>query len=103
MQQMVSRTHVSQEIVSYIVSLIRKTREHPQILRGASPRATLAVVSVSKALARLHGRDFVIPQDVQNAFPQTVAHRLELNAKASSIPVEQVLQSVMQAVAAPRI
>ena len=57
MQNAVSSTYVSQEIVRYVVSLVRSTREHPKIERGASPRATLAVVSMAKSMARLRGRD----------------------------------------------
>lgn len=103
MQELVAQTYLSQEIVSYIVNLVQATRVHPLLERGASPRATLAVVAMSKALARLHGRDYVVPEDVRSAFPQTVAHRLELNAKAKDRSMDFVLRSIMQAVPAPKL
>ncbi len=103
MQDAVARTYLSQEIVAYIVSLIQATRVHPLLERGASPRATLAVVSMAKALACLHGRDYVVPDDVRSAFPQIVSHRLELSARAKDRPIENVLSSILQAVPAPRL
>lgn len=103
MQELVSQTYVSQDVVTYAVNLIQATRTHPLIERGASPRATLAVVAMSKALARLHGRDYAVPEDVRSAFAQTVAHRLELNAKALERSVDFVLQAILQAVAAPQL
>ena len=73
----VENTHVSQEIAQYVVELLDATRRSDKLLRGGSPRATLAVVSMSKAVARLRGRDYVIPRDVQEVFVNTVAHRLQ--------------------------
>ncbi len=103
MQELVAQTYISPEIVRYIVTLVQATRTDPMIIRGASPRATLAVASIAKALARLYGRDFVIPEDVQNAYPATLAHRIELSAKAGSQTTEQVLMKLLQSVSAPKI
>ncbi len=103
MQETVAQTYVAQEIVAYIVNLIDATRRHPLLERGASPRATLAVVAMAKSMARLHGRDYVIPKDVQEVFAQTVAHRLERSAKAGEQGVGEILQAVLQAVPAPRL
>ena len=103
MQEQVSQTYLSQEIVAYIVNLIQATRTHPFVERGASPRATLAVVAMSKSLARLHGRDYVVPDDVRAAFAQTVAHRIELNDRARECSVEQVLQAILHAIPAPKM
>ena len=103
MQEQVAQTYMSHEIVSYIVNLTQATRIHPMLERGASPRATLAVVSMAKSLARLHGRDYVVPKDVQDAFPQTVSHRLELNGKAREQGIDLILQNILQTVPAPRL
>ena len=84
LQQMVDSTHVSQAVVEYAVALISATRNHPEILRGASPRATLAVVAMAKSIAQLHGRDYVIPADIRDVFAVTVAHRLILTSQAES-------------------
>lgn len=103
MQEIVAQTYISPEVMRYIVTLVQATRSNAMILRGASPRATLAVASISKALARLYGRDFVIPEDVQNAYPATLAHRIELSAKAGNQTPEQILLKLLQAVPAPKI
>jgi len=105
MQQQVADTYVSAEVVAYVVELIGATRTSEYILQGASPRATLAVIAMSKAIAQLRGRDYVIPKDVQEVFVPTVAHRLLLNTKAvgQNLSAEAILQTLVQQVAAPRL
>ncbi len=105
MQQVVADTHMHRSIVAYIVNLIDATRNHPQILRGASPRATLCLVSMSKAVAQLSGRDYVIPTDVMQAFRKCIPHRLQLTAKAEggSITVDQILSDILGQVKAPQV
>lgn len=82
LQQTVNTTYMKESIVTYIVTLIQQTRQHPMLVRGASPRATLAVATMARAAAFMNGRDFVVPADVQTVFAGTVAHRLQLNAEA---------------------
>ena len=103
MQETVAQTYVSQEIVAYIVDLIHATRREPLLERGASPRATLAVVAMAKSIAQLRGRDYVVPKDVQEVFVQTVAHRLERNAKAGEQEVGDILQAILQKMPAPKL
>ena len=82
MQNEVAETFVHKAVVEYIVKLISATRQSDDILRGASPRATLAVTSMAKAVAQLKGRDYVVPADVREVFVWTVAHRLLLSPYA---------------------
>ena len=105
MQQEVQSTYLSQEIVGYVVRLIGATRENPWLERGASPRGTLAVIAMAKSVARLRGRDNVVPQDVQEVFTHTNAHRLILNPKAQGqgMTAHQVLRELLQSVPAPRL
>ena len=105
LQQMVADTYVSPDVVNYIVSLIAATRNHPMILRGASPRATLAVTAMAKACARLRGRDFVIPEDVQGVLVNTLSHRLLLSAAAETknISARQLLAGILTSVKAPQL
>ena len=100
LRQAVARTHVSEAVVSYIVELIGATRNHEDILRGASPRATLAVTAMAKAVARLRGRDYVIPGDVREVFVHTVAHRLVLSARAEGKDksAEMILRELLEQV-----
>ena len=105
LQEEVARTFVGQDVVGYIVALIGATRKHEHILRGASPRATLSVTAMAKAIAKLRGRDYVIPKDVQEVFTHTVAHRLLLTARAEgmALTAEQVLGQILESVSAPRL
>ena len=104
-QNQVSATYISEAVVGYIVSLIAATRHHEDLLRGASPRATLSVTAMAKAIARLRGRDYVIPGDVREVFVNTVAHRLQLSpaAEARDLTQEAVAEKILAAVKAPAL
>ena len=102
LQELVSATYISEPIADYIVRLIDATRHHPDILRGASPRATLSVTSVAKAVAQLRGRDYVTPGDVQEVFLNTVAHRLLLTPKAEeTADIRKLLKDILHQIPAP--
>lgn len=105
LQDTVEKTFISDSVVGYIVRLVGATRTDPELQRGASPRATLAVASMSKSIAQLRGRDYVVPADVREVFVQCVAHRLLLTPRAQTQGVtgEQVLQRILEAVPAPRL
>ena len=105
MQEQASRVYMKEEIVDYAVSLVGATRNHPLILRGASPRATLSVTAMAKAVAYSQGRDYVVPKDVQAVFVNTVAHRLLMTpeAEAKGITPDSVLEQIQSTAAAPRI
>jgi len=105
MQDAVEATFVSDAVVTYIVNLIVATRQNEDLLRGASPRATLAVTAMAKAVARLRGRDYVVPADVKEVFAHTVAHRLILTPKAESLgkTPETILHAIVDSVHAPRL
>lgn len=105
MQEAVAQTHVSTDVVKYIVELITATRRHEDIARGASPRATLAVTAMSKAVAQLRGRDYVIPKDVQEVFVSVITHRLLMSQRAEGkgLTAEQVLNQILTGVDAPKL
>ena len=105
LQDTVEKTFISDSVVGYIVRLVGATRTDPELQRGASPRATLAVAAMSKAIAQLRGRDYVVPTDVREVFVQCVSHRLLLTPRAQTQGVtgEQVLQRILEAVPAPRL
>ncbi len=105
LQDSVERTFISDTVVGYIVRLIGATREDSEILRGASPRATLAVASMAKAIAQLRGRDYVIPGDVREVFIQCVEHRLILTPRAQTqgATAQQVLQRILETIPTPRL
>ena len=105
LRELVDQVFIDEEVLAYIVRLIRSTREHPQLLQGASPRASIAVAALSRATAFLRGRDFVIPEDVQYIWTDAVAHRLLLPAGAvgGAERLRQIAGEVMNRVHPPRI
>ena len=105
MQNEAASVYMKPELVDYAVSLIGATRSHPLILRGASPRATLSLTAMAKAVAYVQRRDYVVPKDLQVTFPQTIAHRLLLapEADARQITAERILQDILAQTPAPRL
>ena len=105
LQECVEETFVNEAVVQYIISLITATRLHDLILQGASPRATLAVTAMAKSIARLRGRDYVVPADVREVFVHTVAHRLILSprAEAQSLSATQILRLILERTDAPKL
>jgi len=78
MQAAVERVHVSESVGRYIVDVVAATREAPSVQVGASPRGSLALLKLSRALAALRSRDFVTPDDVKEVAVPALAHRLTL-------------------------
>ncbi len=105
LQDTVEATYLSDSVVGYVVALISATRACEELSRGASPRATLAVSAMAKAVARLRGRDYVVPADVREVFAHTVAHRLILSPRAEGQGrrLEQIVQELTARVPAPKL
>jgi len=85
---------VHEDIIKYILSIVRATRVHPSIDLGVSPRGGLALKKVSQAWAFIHGRDFVVPDDVKKASIPVLAHRIIVNDGNASEILEEVLEHV---------
>lgn len=88
----------------YIVEVVRRTRTHPTILYGASPRASVALLLCSKALAAIRGRDFVTPDDIRDIAPPVLRHRLTLRAEAEldGATPDAVISDILKTVEVPR-
>jgi len=82
LQQARQQVRVESSVREYIVSVARATRQHPEIELGASPRATLSLYWASQAWAAIHGRDFVLPDDVKFLAPHVLTHRLMISPQA---------------------
>jgi MoxR-like ATPase len=78
MQLALEDVAVEDSIGRYIVALTAATREHPQVLVGASPRGSLALLLLSRARAVLGGRDYVVPEDIKAVAAPALAHRITL-------------------------
>lgn len=97
LQEQVKETYVEESIKRYIVQLANNTRNHPHIFLGASPRASIALMKASQALAFCSGRDYVIPDDVQYLAPFVFAHRIILKSEAryQGVTTDAIIDSII--------
>ena len=95
---------VKEELVAYVVDIVRKTRTHQSVLVGAGPRATQALLLSSRASAAINGRDFVTPDDIKAMAGPVLAHRLILRPEyeIEGLTVMEVIESILKEIAVPR-
>ena len=95
---------IEEKLLNYIAELVNKTRNHPHLYLGASPRASIAVMNASKAFAAINGRDFVIPEDIKNALKPVIGHRLILSPdrEMEGMTAGSVINMITQSVEIPR-
>jgi MoxR-like ATPase len=91
----VRAVHVAPDVEAYVVELVRSTRSHPDLLLGASPRATLHLASAARARAALEGRGFVTPDDVAALAPIVLAHRLVPLARGLAAGADETAKDVV--------
>ena len=103
-QQQVKAVTVEEALFGYIVQIVRRTRDWPSLSLGASPRAAVSLMAVSKAFAAMDGRDYVIPDDVKAATRPVLRHRIMLRPEADleGITPDQILEEVLRAVEVPK-
>jgi MoxR-like ATPase len=99
----VGQVYVAEAVQRYAVALTTATRKSPELMLGASPRATLHLVRAAKAAAAMAGRDYVIPDDVQELAVQVLAHRMlpTVEASMSGRSTEAALKQIVAGVAMP--
>lgn len=95
---------VHDSIFDYIVTLIEKTRESEYFSMGASPRGANALLRMSRAMALLSGREYVVPEDIASVFAAVLGHRIKLSsrARANGFTVDTALEEVRKSVKLPR-
>lgn len=104
LRQRTNDMFVRDEIYEYIVSIVEATRQMELFSMGASPRGTIALLRMAKAIAVIEGRDYVTAQDVQQVTVDVLGHRVKLSArgKAQGVTVERALHTVLQQIPSPR-
>ena len=102
-QDCVPKIHIDQSINEYVVSIVRKTREHPDVALGGSPRATLCLSSAAQAWALYNGRDYVLPDDVVKMAVPVIEHRLILRQEARfrRLTAQDVVRSIVSEIKVP--
>jgi len=105
MQRAIEEVHVDKALESYIVEIASRTRTHPQVEVGASPRGSLALLKLARARAALRGRDFVVPDDVKEVAVEGLAHRLILKPDPwiKGVRTAAVVDEVLASVPVPKV
>ena len=95
---------IEEKLLEYITQIVGKTRNHPHLYLGASPRASIAIMNGAKAMAAINGRDFVIPEDIRKMFQPVMAHRLILSPdrEMEGLQPKDVIEMISHSVEIPR-
>lgn len=101
---LVEKVFIRNELLDYIAALVHRTRSHPDLYLGASPRASLAILRLGKAIAALSGRDFVTPDDIQQVAYPVLNHRIILTPEREmeGIGTRDVIQEILRSIEIPR-
>lgn len=104
LKDLVNKVNIDQTLLKYIASIVHSTRNHHDIYLGASPRASLALLKGSKAIAAMNGRDYVIPEDIHEIAEAVLAHRIILtpDKEMEGSTAENVISTVVKSINIPR-
>jgi len=100
----IGEIHVEDHLLSYVATLVQETRQSHELYLGASPRASLAILTTAKAYAAINGRDFVTPEDIKSMAVPVLVHRVILTPEAEmeGRGVHEVLQRMIDKIEVPR-
>lgn len=103
-QQIIKQIIIEANLLKYIAAIVDNTRANANLYLGASPRASLAIMNASKALAAINGRDFVTPDDIKKIVPSVLRHRIMLTPEREmeGITADRVVQQIMETIEIPR-
>jgi MoxR-like ATPase len=104
LQRHVAQITVDDRVADYAVRLVRATRQRPGITIGAGPRGAIALVRAARAMALLAGRDFVTPDDVKEAAPAALRHRIHIapELEVEGLQADEILRSLFESIEPPR-
>jgi MoxR-like ATPase len=103
-RQLINSLHIEEKVMEYIARLIHETRNNKSLFLGGSPRASVAVLKTSKAIAAMQGRDFVTPDDVIRVLPAVLRHRILLTPEKEmeGTTPNEIIQGILKKVEVPR-
>lgn len=103
-RQMVRAVHIEPKLLEFIARITWETRNDRSLYIGASPRASIALLNVAKALSVLHGRNFIIPEDILQATPPVLRHRISLTPEKEmeGLTTDDVLKEIISRIEIPR-
>jgi MoxR-like ATPase len=104
LQEMVCNLHAEEKLLRFIAVLVSSTRNNKSIFLGASPRASVAVLTASKAIAAMQGRDFVTPEDILFVLPPVLRHRIVLTPEKEmeGVTPDEVIMQLIKTIEIPR-
>lgn len=104
LKQQIQETRIEDKLLDYIAQFVAKTRSHPHLFLGGSPRASIAIMNASKAFAAIYGRDFVIPEDIKKVLVPVLGHRIILSPEREmeGITTENVIEMIAKSIEIPR-
>ena len=104
LRQQVQNIQVEDNIFDYLLNLVERTRQHPDLILGASPRSTVAWLNATKANACISSRDYVTPDDVKEVAAPLLRHRLLLKPEAQldNVQINEVIESILKQISVPR-
>ena len=104
LRKQANRVQVADNILDYLLDLIERTRNHPDLILGASPRSAVAWLNAAKANARLSARDYVTPDDVKEVAAPLLRHRLILKPEAQldNVRIDEAIASILKQISVPR-
>lgn len=105
MQEQVREVYVDDRILEYMSQIAGATREHDMVTLGVSPRGTLALMDMSRAMAYMNGRDYVLPEDVKCVAEAVLSHRILVNGKArmSHVDSGEIVREIIEKIETPKI
>jgi MoxR-like ATPase len=103
-QQIIEKIHVKRDLLNYIAAIVHNTRNNGDLFLGASPRASLAIMKASKAIAAIRGRDFVTPDDIKHVAYPVLNHRVILSheREMEGTSIEEIITDILNTVEIPR-
>ncbi len=105
MQTAIEEVHVDEAIMAYIAAIVRKTREDSQVEVGASPRGSLALLKLSRSVAAMNGRDYVIPDDIKDVAVEALSHRIVLKPGPwiKGVKTTAIIEEILKGVPVPKV
>lgn len=104
LRQLLTGIIIREELIDYIVEIVRSTRTNQSIMIGAGPRATQALIQACRAFAAINGRDFVTPDDIKYLAVPALEHRIILRPEyeIEGLTIQEVINTILQDIAVPR-
>ncbi|MDX1666762.1 MAG: MoxR family ATPase, partial [Saprospiraceae bacterium] len=103
-QDLIQKVYIREELLDYIADIVHETRHNTALFLGASPRASLAILRMSKAMAALNGRSYVLPEDIQHVAYPVLNHRVILTPEREmeAYTTEEVIKDIIEKLEVPR-